>query len=111
MPGKRLLPPAVGTERLRLRPVRTSDAALVEEAFAAARTFLPADEVRLAREPMTGSEDFARFLDHVPGCFAFLGNGRDSPPLHNSRYDFNDDLLAIGVTYWVRLAEKFLRAQ
>ncbi|WP_164186617.1 M20/M25/M40 family metallo-hydrolase, partial [Stenotrophomonas maltophilia] len=46
-----------------------NDAALVDEAFAAARTVFAADHVVTAREPMTGSEDFARFLDHVPGCF------------------------------------------
>ena len=42
-----------------------------------------ADGVASAAEPMTGSEDFARFLDHVPGCFIFLGNGEASAPLHN----------------------------
>jgi amidohydrolase len=76
-----------------------NDAELVEEVFAAARTFLPAENVGLAAEPMTGSEDFARFLDHVPGCFAFLGNGEDSAPLHNSSYDFNDDGLMHGVNF------------
>lgn len=40
---------------------------------------------------MTGSEDFARFLDLVPGCIVFLGNGAEPPPLHNPNYDFNDE--------------------
>jgi amidohydrolase len=87
-----------------------NDAERVEEAFAAARTFLPESEVRLAHEPMTGSEDFARFLDHVPGCFAFLGNGRDSPPLHNPRYDFNDDGLIHGVNFHAAIVRRRLPA-
>lgn len=73
-----------------------NDAILVEEAFAAARTVLDAGEVRVADEPMTGSEDFARFLQHVPGVFAFVGNGRDSAPLHNPQFDFNDHGLLHG---------------
>ena len=67
-----------------------NDAALVDEALAAARTAFGDDRVGLAAEPMTGSEDFARFLDHVPGCFLFTGNGEASAPLHNPTYDFND---------------------
>jgi amidohydrolase len=85
-----------------------NDAELVEEAFAAARTFLPAENVGLAAEPMTGSEDFARFLDHVPGCFAFLGNGEDSAPLHNSSYDFNDDGLMHGVNFHAAIVHRRL---
>ena len=56
-----------------------------------------------------------------PGCYAFLGNGdgghRDSGHgagpcmLHNASYDFNDELLPIGSTYWVRLAQRFLAAR
>jgi amidohydrolase len=87
-----------------------NDGELVEEAFAAARTVLPAADVRLAREPMTGSEDFARFLDHVPGCFAFLGNGEDSAPLHNSSYDFNDDGLMHGVNFHAAIVRRRLQA-
>jgi amidohydrolase len=85
-----------------------NDAELVEEVFAAARTFLPAENVGLAAEPMTGSEDFARFLDHVPGCFAFLGNGEDSAPLHNSSYDFNDDGLMHGMNFHAAIVRRRL---
>ncbi|MGJ7040282.1 hippurate hydrolase [Shinella sp. BE166] len=76
-----------------------NDAALVEEAFAVARGILRPDDVRLAAEPMTGSEDFAHFLAHVPGCFVFLGNGRESAPLHNPTYDFNDEGLLHGADF------------
>jgi amidohydrolase len=79
-------------------PLR-NDAATVEEAFAAARTVFAPDQVSTAGEPMTASEDFARFLEHVPGCFVFLGNGEHSAPLHNPTYDFNDEGLLYGARF------------
>jgi hippurate hydrolase len=60
--------------------------------------------------PVTGSEDFACYLQHKPGCFLRLGNG-DTPMLHNAAYDFNDANLAVGAAYWTRLVERFLTAQ
>jgi hippurate hydrolase len=57
---------------------------------------------------MTGSEDFARFLDHVPGCFVFLGNGEASAPLHNSSYDFNDDGLLYGTNFHAAIVRQRL---
>ncbi len=57
---------------------------------------------------MTGSEDFARFLAHVPGCFVFLGNGEESAPLHNPTFDFNDAALPFGVAYHVALVRRRL---
>ena len=85
-----------------------NDPALVEESFAVARSILPPDRVKLAAEPMTGSEDFAHFLAHVPGCFIFLGNGEKSPPLHNSGYDFNDDGLLHGVDFHAGIVRRRL---
>jgi len=67
------------------------------------------EHVSIAREPMTGSEDFARYLEHVPGCFVFVGNGEHSAPLHNSAYDFNDDGLLYGVRFHVAIARQRLR--
>jgi hippurate hydrolase len=58
--------------------------------------------------PVTGSEDFAYYLMHKPGCFLRLGNGRDSALLHNPKYDFNDQNLSYGAAYWTRLVERFL---
>ncbi|WP_231510823.1 M20/M25/M40 family metallo-hydrolase [Bacillus sp. UNC438CL73TsuS30] len=54
------------------------------------------------------SEDFGTFLQKVPGCFVFIGNGDDSEgvgnvPLHNSCYDFNDKILTIGAEYFAEL--------
>ena len=77
------------------------------------------DNIR-AQEPTMGAEDFAYMLMAKPGCYVFLGNGdgdhravgHGGGPcmLHNPSYDFNDDLIPLGATYWVRLAEKFLTA-
>ncbi len=72
-------------------------------ALAAARTVLGAGNVAEAGEPNTGSEDFARFLQQAPGCFAFIGNGKDSKPLHNPEYDFNDDALPHGTGFFVQI--------
>ncbi|UCI18054.1 M20 family metallopeptidase [Mesorhizobium sp. B2-1-8] len=88
-------------------PLR-NDAELVEAAFAAAGTVFEPGNIAVAREPMTASEDFARFLDHVPGCFVFLGNGEASAPLHNSSYDFNDDGLLFGANFHVAIARQRL---
>ena len=62
-------------------------------------------------EPMSFSEDFAHFSNVVPGCFFLLGNGQTgcvSSPLHSSSYDFNDELLPIGVNIWSRIVRKIL---
>ena len=76
------------------------------------------DRVDSQVEPTMGSEDFAFMLLEKPGCYVFFGNGDGEHRmqghglgpcnLHNPSYDFNDDLLPIGATYWVRLAERFL---
>jgi len=58
--------------------------------------------------PMAGSEDFAYYLQKIPGCFVRLGNGEERPMLHNPRYDFNDGNLTIGAAFWTRLVERFL---
>ncbi|WP_088282554.1 M20 aminoacylase family protein [Ideonella sp. A 288] len=64
-------------------------------------------------EPVTGSEDFAFFLEKVPGCYVFIGNGvgeQGGCMVHNPGYDFNDRVLPTGASYWVRLAETYLKA-
>lgn len=57
---------------------------------------------------ITGSEDFACYLQHKPGCFLRIGNGEGTAMLHNAGYDFNDANLTIGAAYWTRLVERFL---
>ena len=62
--------------------------------------------------PSMGSEDFSFYLREVPGAYVWLGSKVDPDaetiPLHSSRYDFNDDLLPIGVCYWVALVREEL---
>ncbi len=72
-------------------------------ALSAARKVLGSENVGEAAEPNTGSEDFARFLQHAPGCFAFIGNGEDLKPLHNPEFDFNDDALRHGTNFFVQI--------
>ena len=69
----------------------------------------------LAQEPTMGAEDFAYMLQAKPGAYCFIANGDGSHRemghgggpcmLHNPSYDFNDALIPLGATYWVKLAE------
>jgi len=69
-------------------------------------------------EPTMGAEDFSYFLLEKPGCYFLIGNGDGSHRdgghgmgpcmLHNPSYDFNDELIPLGATLWVRLAEAWL---
>jgi amidohydrolase len=79
-----------------------------------------ADQV-LPFEPTMGAEDFSFFLQAKPGCYFMIGNGdglhREGGHglgpcmLHNPSYDFNDELIPLGATAWVRIAESFLAAK
>lgn len=62
--------------------------------------------------PCMGSEDFAFMLNERPGCYIWAGNGPadHGRMLHNAKYDFNDDLIPIGASYWARLVERLLPA-
>ncbi|NPA27491.1 MAG: amidohydrolase [Epsilonproteobacteria bacterium] len=58
-----------------------------------------------------GSEDFSFFLEKVPGCYVWLGSkkeGKKSAPLHSAYYDFEDDLINLGATYWINLVDEEL---
>ncbi|MDS4013742.1 MAG: M20 aminoacylase family protein [Candidatus Accumulibacter sp.] len=68
------------------------------------------DKVRADELPSMGAEDFAYMLHEKPGCYVWLGNGPGSGgcTLHNPRYDFNDEILPLGVAYWIRLVETLL---
>jgi hippurate hydrolase len=86
-----------------------NDDKLAEHAIKVGQKVFGTERAKLADRPVTGSEDFARFLNHVPGCYVFFGNGENSAPLHNSSYDFNDDALEHGVNYLVNLAQNRLK--
>lgn len=75
-------------------------------ARAAARAAGP-DNVDTNCSPLMASEDFSYFLKKVPGCYVFIGNGA-SLLSHHSDYDFNDDIIPVGVTYWSTLVEQEL---
>jgi len=87
-----------------------NDPHLTNEALAVATELFGAGNARLLDQPSGGSEDFARFLEHVPGCFVNLGNGEDSKPLHNPGYDFNDDGLIHGARFHAAIARRRLAA-
>jgi hippurate hydrolase len=59
--------------------------------------------------PMMGAEDFAYMLEQRPGAFIFCGNG-DSAGLHHPAYNFNDEAIVFGTSYWIRLIENSLAA-
>ena len=91
-----------------------------QTAFAveAMRAVVGADMVDTDVEPTMGAEDFAFMLQEKPGCYVFIGNGEGEHrghghglgpcQLHNGSYDFNDQLLPIGASYWVKLVEMSL---
>jgi len=81
-------------------------------AITAAAAVVGSDNVETDPQPNMGSEDFAFMLQAKPGCYVWLGAGRgpDTPNVHNPSYDFNDDVLAIGASYWVTLARQQLAA-
>lgn len=60
-------------------------------------------------DPVLGGEDFAYMLEARPGAFIFMGNG-DTANLHNADYDFNDDAIPYGCSYWARLVETLMPA-
>ncbi|MCC6610418.1 MAG: amidohydrolase [Burkholderiales bacterium] len=95
---ERRYPPTVNTPR--------------EAAFAAEvmRSLAGDERVHTNLAPTMGAEDFAFMLQVKPGAYAWIGNGpgESGCVLHNPRYDFNDEILALGASYWVRLAERFL---
>jgi len=59
--------------------------------------------------PLMGGEDFAYMLEARPGAFIFCGNG-DSAGLHHPAYNFNDEAIVFGTSYWVKLVEESLAA-
>src|SRR6187399_2775100 len=59
--------------------------------------------------PLMGAEDFAYMLEQRPGAFIFCGNG-DSAGLHHPAYDFNDEAIVFGTSYWIKLVENTLAA-
>ncbi len=91
-------------------PATVNTAAEAETAATAAVAVAGAAAVDRAPVPSMGSEDFAFMLQARPGCYVWLGNGpgEGGCMLHNPHYDFNDDVLPVGASYWARLVETAL---
>ena len=91
-------------------PPTINSAAETEMAIAAARDVAGAQAVDTDVTPRMGSEDFSFMLQAKPGAYIFIGNGDASngANLHNPHYDFNDDILPLGASYFARLTEQLL---
>ncbi|HEX9278451.1 MAG TPA: M20 aminoacylase family protein [Casimicrobiaceae bacterium] len=91
-------------------PALVNSEAETQHAIVAATAVVGATNIEVNPTPELGSEDFAFMLQAKPGCYVWLGAGRgaDTPNIHSPQYDFNDDVLPIGASYWVTLAEQQL---
>ncbi len=92
---------------IRSYPVTINDAAKVEAAARAAAEVAGATNVQTDLAPTMGGEDFAFMLEAVPGAMIFAGNG-PSAGLHQPNYDFNDELIPWGCSYWTTLVRQRL---
>ncbi|MGD0419809.1 MAG: M20 aminoacylase family protein [Xanthobacteraceae bacterium] len=88
-------------------PVLVNEERRTAFAAAVAGEIAGKDKVNVDCAPLMGAEDFAYMLQERPGAFIYLGNG-DSAGLHHPAYDFNDEAIPVGTSYWVRLAETAL---
>jgi amidohydrolase len=89
-------------------PVTVNDAEKTKFARGVAGEIVGEDNVKEMR-PIMGAEDFSHMLNKRPGAFIMIGNGI-GPGLHNPGYNFNDEAIPLGVSYWVRLAETAMPA-
>tara|TARA_R110002020_G_scaffold65998_8_gene173793 strand:+ start:1901 stop:3067 length:1167 start_codon:yes stop_codon:yes gene_type:complete len=94
---------------LRNYPITFNHADETDFAADVAETVSGEGGVERNQPPTMGGEDFSFMLEARPGAFIFMGNG-DTAGLHHPAYDFNDDAIPVGVSYWVKLAEKALAA-
>ncbi len=91
-------------------PATVNSAPQTDFAGTVAAGLVGAGNVDRTHQPVMGSEDFAFMLQERPGCYILIGNGSAEGGclLHNPHYDFNDDILALGASYWARIAESAL---
>lgn len=66
------------------------------------------DNVITDMESSMAAEDFAFFMEHVPGCYVWIGNGTDSPPLHSSRFNYDDTILPVVVKFFASVVKEWL---
>jgi amidohydrolase len=94
-------------------PVTVNSEAETQFSREVAASIVGADNVKADLPPSMGGEDFAFMLRERPGCYVWVGNGSTAGGclLHNPRYDFNDEVLPLGVQYWAELVERALPAR
>jgi amidohydrolase len=94
-------------------PPTVNAEAETELAAAAAAAVVGEDRVDRAAPPVMGAEDFSYMLEQRPGSYVFMGTGggAHAPMLHSPDYDFNDEALPIGASYWAKLVEQILPAR
>jgi hippurate hydrolase len=105
---------SVDVEFVRADPPTVNDRAETGFCLRVLQDNFSADEIHTDIEPSMAAEDFAWMLREKAGCYIWIGNGLTEHPqavhgavscaLHNSRYDFNDQLIPIGAKYWIQLA-------
>jgi amidohydrolase len=88
-------------------PVLVNHDHQMEFAAGVAREIAGSEKVATNFPPVMGAEDFSFMLEERPGAFIFIGNG-DSAGLHHPAYNFNDEVIPVGTSYWVRLTETAL---
>jgi amidohydrolase len=93
--------------RLIFAPLPNDKQAVQEMADAAAELVGEA-KVDRDKPPASASEDFSFMLEKVPGAYINLGNGEASAPVHNERYDFNDEIIPLGAALYARVVERKL---
>jgi hippurate hydrolase len=90
-------------------PVTSNHEAETQKAVEIASSIAGADKVEANTEATMGGEDFSYMLLERPGAFIFVGNG-DTAGLHHPEYDFNDEAIPYGTSYWAKLAETIMPA-
>ena len=97
----------------KLYPATVNSVEETEQAVAAAAAVVGADAIDRSPVPSMGAEDFAYMLREKPGSYIWMGNGdvEGGCMLHNPGYDFNDEIIPIGVSYWAELVEQALPAE
>jgi hippurate hydrolase len=91
-------------------PVLKNHEAQADFAARVAGEIVSSDRVDTDYPPMMGAEDFSYMLEARPGAMIWVGNG-DSAGLHHPAYNFNDDVIPFGTSYWVRLVETAMAAK
>ena len=88
-------------------PVTVNDIESSDKAIEVASSLFGKNSVKTNLTPSMGAEDFAYMLEKTPGAYIWLGagEGRSGCMLHNTKYDFNDNILPLGISYWEKLVK------